>query len=481
MSLEKQGESRFKEFKTKFLEQLQWAPGRDQEQLIESLGEFMLSQALNPCLIVQGYAGTGKTSILSAFVKLLKAERVRTKLLAPTGRAAKVFSRFSGQEAVTIHKQIYRRKSRADLSSPLSLQPNLFKNTVFIVDEASMIGDYTMGADGSVNARNLLKDLVEYVFSGENCRLILVGDVGQLPPVGSDHSPALNPDYIHNYFPAIKPGYRSLKEVMRQSDGSGVLHNATLLRNTIGNDYPKLNIIGFNDIVRINGSELQETIESCYDQEGQEETIIVTRSNKRANAYNQQIRGRILWFEGELSVGDMLMVVKNNYFWIGEDSRLGFIANGEIVEVSRILKYEEFYGFRFAKVMVSFVDYDGIDEMEVIIHLEGLIVESTSLSGGRMRELFFEVEKDYFHITNKKKRYEAILGNAYFNALQVKYAYAVTCHKSQGGQWANVLVDTGYINEDMLGPEFYRWLYTALTRSTSKVYLVNFSDQYFDS
>ncbi len=460
-------------------ELLPWSPGEDQTHLIRALDNFVSQGAGKHVLLIQGYAGTGKTSVLSAFVKWLSHERIRVKLLAPTGRAAKVFSRKSGHDAFTIHKQIYRRRSKADVNSPISLQPNLYKHTVFIVDEASMIGDYTMGSDGSVNTRNLLEDLLEYVFSGENCRLILMGDMGQLPPVGSQDSPALNAGYLQYHFPTLSLASVTLKEVMRQSSESGILHNATRIRSLQTTGFPKLEVERFPDVMDLRGGELQENLESSFDQVGQEETIVITRSNKRANVFNQQVRSRILWFEEELCVGDTLMVVKNNYFWVGDDSRMGFIANGEMIRVRRILAYENFYGFRFARVLVQFVDYESTEDMEVIIHLNSLQSEGPALTRDQMKTLFFEVEKDYFHVMQKKKRYEAILGNRYFNALQVKYAYAVTCHKSQGGQWAHVYIDPGYLSEDHMGTEYNRWLYTAVTRATEKLFLVNFDRRFF--
>lgn len=429
--------------------------------------------------VLSGFAGTGKTSVLGAFVQALQEYKVKVKLLAPTGRAAKVFSLKSKADAFTIHKQIYRRKSKTDLGSPLSLQPNLFKNTVFIVDEASMIGDYSMQSDGSISSRNLLEDLFEYVYSGAGCKLILMGDEGQLPPVGSDHSPALNVDYLENHYPDINITFYKLTEVLRQAEDSEVLRNATLLRNTNWVDYPKFDLKKGGDLIRLNGMELQDELESSMNNYGVEDTILITRSNKRANEYNQQIRGRILWFEEKLCNGDCLMVVKNNYYWVGDDSNMGFIANGELFTIRRILKIEELYGFEFAKVIVNFVDYEEAGDVELIIHTESLMSEGPSLSRGRMKELFFEVEQDYVHIKIKKERYEAILKDPYFNALQVKYAYAVTCHKSQGGQWQNVFIDQGYISDEILGPDYYRWLYTALTRAVDKVYLLNFSDEFF--
>ena len=455
-------------------------PSESQVILFEELEEFARSKSDFPLFIISGYAGTGKTSVLGAYVRALKHYKVKTKLLAPTGRAAKVFSNKSNQDALTIHKQIYRRKSKVDITSGLDLQPNLYKNTMFFVDEASMIGEFTKTKEGGVSARNLLDDLLEYVFSGVNCKLVLLGDTGQLPPVGSDFSPALNEEYMRNHYPRMHLFSFQLKEVLRQSIDSEVLRNATLLRNTNWVDYPKFQLKPNTDLVRVDGVELQDYLESSYGNFGQEETILITRSNKQANKYNQHIRGRILWFEEMLSSGDCLMVVKNNYFWLGDDSKIGFISNGELIKLIRLQKVEEVHGFEFAHVIVQFVDYINVGEIELIIHTESLSVEGPSLSRERMRELFFSVERDYAHIRIKKDRYDAILKDKYFNALQVKYAYAVTCHKSQGGQWSDVYIDQGFINEDILNSDYYRWLYTALTRATNKVYLVNFADEFFE-
>jgi len=466
-------------FYATLIEHFGLTPTEGQKALFAELESFTRRKEGKQLLVIRGYAGTGKTSVLAAYVRALRSYGVKTKLLAPTGRAAKVFSNKSGEDAFTIHKQIYRRKSKVDITSGLSLQPNLNKNTVFVVDEASMIGDYSLLKDGQISPRNLLEDLFEFVFSGVNCRLILLGDDGQLPPVGSNHSPALNEEYLGNHFPTVQIQSFKLSEVLRQSFDSEILRNATLLRNTDWVDYPKFDLKDEGDLVRLGGFELQDDLETSYGRYGHEETIIITRSNKQANAYNQQIRGRILWFEEQLCSGESLMVVKNNYFWLGDESKVGFIANGEQIRVVRVMKTEEIYGFEFAHLIVTFVDYKDLGDVELIVLTEALTTDGPSLPRERMKELFYAVERDYTHIRNKKKRYEAILANPYFNALQVKYAYAVTCHKSQGGQWSDVYIDQGYINEEMLGADYYRWLYTALTRATNKAYLVNFADAFF--
>ena len=468
-------------FKTILLEKFSLQPTEDQSLLFDKLEDFLRRRDERVVFILKGYAGTGKTSVLGAFVQTLVHFKVKTKLLAPTGRAAKVLSKSAKRDAYTIHKEIYRRKSKSDLSSPIGLRPNLSKNTVFIVDESSMIGDFSMNNDGSIGSRNLLEDLVEYVFMAPGCKLILLGDEGQLPPVGSDYSPAMSLEYMQNHFSSIFFETFKLSEVLRQANDSEVLRNATLLRNTKWESYPKFSIQKQSDLIRITGDELQDYLESSMNQFGVDDTIVITRSNKRANAYNQQIRGRILWYEEELCAGDCLMVVKNNYYWQDDESKMGFIANGELLRIKRILKTEELYGFRFVRILGSFIDYEELGELELIIHTEALLVEAPSMPRARIKELFFAVEQDYVHIKNKKERYEAILKDPYFNALQVKYAYAVTCHKSQGGQWAHVYIDQGFVNDDVLGEDYYRWLYTALTRATEKVYLVNFANEFFES
>lgn len=461
------------------LEYFRFKPTEDQTDLFVGLEQFTRIHEGKQLFILRGYAGTGKTSAVAAYVKALEYFGVGTVLLAPTGRAAKVFAGKSGKDAFTIHKHIYRRKSKVDISAGMSLQPNLYKNTVFLVDEASMIGDYTLQKDGNISQRNLLEDLFEYVYHGQNCRLVLIGDDGQLPPVGSDYSPALSADYLKHHFPRLTITECQLNQVLRQAEDSEILHNATLLRSSKGSGYPQFELAQGGDLQRLSGYDFPEVLESSYNEVGADNTIIITRSNKQANEYNRQIRGRILWYEEVLCPSDILMVVKNNYYWIGDDSKMGFIANGEQLLLKRILKREEMYGFEFVRVSVQFVDYEEIGEVEVLLHTESLSCEGPALPRERMKELFYAIEADYLDIGNKKKRYEKILENPYFNALQVKYAYAVTCHKSQGGQWENVFIDQGYITQEMLTEDYYRWLYTALTRATKKAYLVNFSDQYF--
>jgi len=454
-------------------------PTDDQDVLIRMLVEFVASTEKNQLFLLKGYAGTGKTSILGTLVKVLSANKFKTRLLAPTGRAAKVLSLKSTKIAFTIHKQIYRRQATTDGSIRLDLSPNLFKNTLFIVDEASMIGDYSLQKEGNISQQNLLDDLIQYVYSGEGCKLILLGDEGQLPPVGCDHSPALNKQHLEFNYSQLTIIDFQLKEVLRQSTNSSILENATRLRDSIDGEFPQFKIEKHGDLIRLEGGELQDELESSMDNFGSDETIIITRSNKWANNYNNQIRSRILWYEDLVCNGDCLMIVKNNYFWLEEASTVGFIANGEIMKVKRVLKRESLYGFDFIKASMEFIDYPDEAEIEVILLPETLNSEGPNLSRDRMKELFFAIEKEYDYERNKRKRYDLIMKNPYFNALQVKYAYAITCHKSQGGQWACVFIDQGYITEEMMTSDYYRWLYTALTRATERVYLVNFSDDYF--
>lgn len=462
-------------FKHQLQQEFQFEFTSDQSNCVEQLEAFLKDSTPFGTFLLSGYAGTGKTSLLGAFIRTLAHYKLPTTLLAPTGKAAKVLSSKSNRRAFTIHKMIYRRKNKTDDFGTIQLAPNLQKNTIFIVDEASMIGDYTL-TEGNVNQRNLLEDLLEYVFNGVNCKLILLGDVGQLPPVGSTFSPALNQEYLENYYPRLHIYASKLSEVLRQQEDSDILSNATKLRK-IKNAFPKLTIHKGGDITLVNGTELQDVLDSSFSNFGTEDTILITRSNKRCNEYNRQIRARVFWYDEELCNGDSLMVVKNNYHWLKEEPEMGFVANGETMIVKRIQKNEFLYGFHFAKLQVIFPDYEHLGEQEVIVHVESLTSEGPALSRDRLKELFFEVEKDYLYEPNKKKRYDLILANPYFNALQVKYAYAVTCHKSQGGQWEHVFIDVGYLPEDIDKEEYNRWLYTALTRAKSKVYLVNFPEE----
>lgn len=459
---------------------LAFEPTSGQSSLIEGLSEFVTSDVQDDIMLIKGYAGTGKTTMINALTKTLSALKIRTILMAPTGRAAKVMAGYTGMPAFTIHKSIYRQKSATDGMGNFVLDKNLYKNTWFVVDEASMISN-EQGDSSVFGSGRLLEDLLEYVYSGENCRLILVGDTAQLPPVGLSISPALEATALKSHgFGVIE---FELKEVVRQAENSGVLNNATLIRKRIAGEndstgFFRFNLEPFSDVVKISGEDLIESISTCYDKYGLFETTIVTRSNKRANMYNKGIRGSILYKENEIEQGDLLMVVKNNYFWATEDIGLDFIANGDIAEVDRIYGYEELYGFRFANVNLRFVDYDDV-EVDCKIFLDTLSIESASFSYEQNREMYQQVAADYPEIRNKRQLWKKVKENPYFNALQVKFAYALTCHKAQGGQWKAVFIDHGYLVEDMLDKEYYRWLYTAFTRPTEKLFLVNFNRRFF--
>lgn len=465
------------EFLTLFQHHFVHQPNSEQAELMEHLCDFVLSTDKNRCFILKGYAGTGKTSILGALIKTQLHRKQKVVLMAPTGRAAKVLSQRSSTMASTIHKRIYFTDTSPDGGMRLKLAPNKAKNTLFIIDEASMIGDYSLQADGTVSS-NLLEDVFQYVFQGEQCKLILLGDEGQLPPVGSAESPALNPDYLNHHFPTIDFTLFGLLTVERQKNESGILENATRIRNAQRSlSLPKIQLNAFQDVLKVSGDELIEKIESAYAQVGLDEVMVVTRSNKRANLYNQHIRNRILFMEDELCGGDRLMVVKNNYFWLDPLSQAGFIANGDMLQVHRVRKMEHLYGFRFARLEVSLIDYPDLDRFETLVFIETLTQDEPNMNRERQKQLFFEIEKDFDHIHNKQKRYQEIMKSPYFNALQVKFAYAITCHKSQGGQWSTVFVDHGYLGEEKPDVSFLRWLYTAFTRATNQLYTVNLLDE----
>ena len=455
-------------------------PTPGQEALSLQLADFIAESELDAIFLLKGYAGTGKTTLLSSLVKTLTIYKFNSVLLAPTGRAAKVLSTYAGKNAYTIHKNIYRQQSSSDGTGRFVLNKNMCKDTFFIVDEASMISNST-GDTSIFGSGRLLEDLIEYVYSGSNCRLLLVGDTAQLPPVGLDVSPALSKQELEFYDRLVFE--YELTDVVRQDQKSGILFNATFIRNLItggGYDsgYFHLEYKPFDDVRRVSGADLIEEISTCYDRFGLIETIVVTRSNKRANKFNEGIRSSILYKEADISVGDLIMVVKNNYFWLEKNETIDFIANGDIAEIISIYKYEELYGFKFANVSLRLLDYPDI-EFDCKIILDTLAIESASLTGDQNRKLFDAVAEDYADITTKKKRWEKIKENPYFNALQVKFAYAVTCHKAQGGQWKAVFVDQGYLTEEMLNAEFLRWLYTAFTRPTERLYLVNFNKEFF--
>lgn len=454
-------------------------PTNDQVKAIEGLGEFLLSAHNREAFILRGYAGTGKTSLVGTLVRLLDSMEQKVILMSPTGRAAKVFSQHASHTAYTIHKKIYRQKVFNGEGGNYVLADNLHQHTLFIVDEASMIANE--GLSGNFGTGRLLDDLIEYVYSGQGCRLLLVGDTAQLPPIGEEESPALMPYAIEGY--GLTTIDLELNQVVRQLDGSGILWNATMLRQLIRNEtypiLPRVKFAGFPDICNLPGNELIEALEESYSKVGQDETMVICRSNKRANIYNNGIRARILYKEEELSGGDMMMVAKNNYFWANDYKETDFIANGDICIVRRVRHERELYGFRFADVTMCFPDYDDL-EMDATVLLDTLQSEAPALTHEQHEQLFNAIMEDYTDIPQKRERMKKLKTDPYFNALQVKYAYAVTCHKAQGGQWSHVYVDQGYITPEMMTPEYVRWLYTAFTRATEKLFLVNFPKEQSD-
>ncbi|HCN84731.1 MAG TPA: ATP-dependent endonuclease [Sphingobacteriaceae bacterium] len=452
-------------------------PTGQQEEVFSELERFLSVHDGDECFVLKGYAGTGKTTIIGTLVKILTEIHLKSVLLAPTGRAAKVISNYSGKKAFTIHKQIYRKKNAVTPDMSFILSQNISENTLFIVDEASMISN----DHGEFSRDSLLHDLVSYVYNGKNCKLMLVGDTAQLPPVGSEDSPALDNTLLKDVFALNLFGYE-MTDVVRQEKTSGILNNATRIRELIRNDavgFPKFNVKGFTDIYRMNGEKLTEGLQYAYDKFGIENTLVICRSNKSANNYNQQIRNRILYREEELNGGDYIMVVRNNYFWLQSDSNNAFIANGDIAHIRKVRNIEELYGFRFADVVLEFIDYPDEEPLCCKVLLDTLYMDSPSLSSPESKRLFEAIMEDYAHIDNKRMRFAELKTNPYFNALQIKFAFAVTCHKAQGGQWDAVFVDQGYLTEEMINSDFLRWLYTAVTRTTKELFLVNFSEQFF--
>ena len=452
-------------------------PTKEQDFVIKMLATFLLSPKSDLLFLLRGYAGTGKTSLVGALVKTLDMLKQKTILLAPTGRAAKVLSSYANHPAFTIHKKIYRQKSFADESASFSICDNLNKHTLFLVDEASMIANE--GLSGSMfGSGRLLDDLIQYVYSGEGCRLLILGDTAQLPPVGEEQSPALSAMMLAGY--GLEVMEANLTQVVRQAESSGILWNATALRKLLVQDecysLPKIRITGFPDVKVVPGNELMEALEACYDNDGLEETIVVCRSNKRANIYNNGIRSRILWREDELNNGDLLMIAKNNYYWTEQEKDMDFIANGELAVVQRVRRQSELYGFRFVDVTLTFPDQDNY-ELDANLLLDTLQSESPALTRADADRLFNAVLEDYADIPLKRERMKKMKADPYYNALQVKYAYAVTCHKAQGGQWKNVFIDQGYMSDEYLSPDYFRWLYTAFTRATGTLYLVNYPQE----
>ncbi len=451
-------------------------PTRGQALFFAKMDLFLLlNPESKPTFVLKGYAGTGKTSVISALVQILPRLSMKSLLLAPTGRAAKVMNNYSGRAAFTIHKIIYKPKSEdGSLGGGFLLQKNYYRDTVFIVDESSMLAD-----DGGISG-NLLGDLIRFVFSGKDNRLLLVGDTAQLPPVGSEYSPALEAGYLLRHF-RLEADQIELTEVMRQRLESGILYNATQLREQLKSDSPgiRLSTGQFRDIFKMTGERLEDGLRYAYGKFGTENTTVITRSNKSAVQYNLYIRRIIHFYEDEISTGDLLMIVKNNYTYMADSEKVNFLANGDMAEVMKIRSFEELYGLRFATLELRLLDYPDEPQFEAKVILDTLHSSSPSLSRDQYRELYKEVSEDYADIASKKERMELIRKDPYLNALQVKFAYALTCHKAQGGQWEAVFVDQGYLPEEKVDRDFTRWLYTALTRASEELYLVNFSPAFF--
>lgn len=487
-------------FKELILQNFGFPPTIQQSEVIDSLVDFILSTDADSVFILRGFAGTGKTSLVSALVKTMEQLEKDCMLMAPTGRAAKVFSLYADHPAFTIHKRIYRQKS-IDKDSIFSLNFNMRQNLLFICDEASMIANDEYSGGSMYGTGRLLDDMIHFVYGGKGCRLIIMGDTAQLPPVGDGESPALQDDVLKGY--GMNVVSHTLTEVVRQADSSGILWNATQLRKLMDTEdifsLPKIRFKGFPDVINISGNELIEVLEERYNRDGEDETIVVTRSNKRANIYNNGIRSQIMWKEEILEGKDMLMVAKNNYYWTekiekenienakaegkkteeAEAVPFDFIANGDTCVVRRVRHERQFYGFTFADAEIVFPDYDNYS-MEVTVLLDTLQAEAPALTKEQQDTLFNNIMEDYSFdpdLKTKTDKLKALKQDPYYNALQIKYAYAITCHKAQGGQWTNVFIDQGYMTEDMLGPDYFRWLYTAITRATKRVYFVNWSEE----
>ena len=449
----------------------------DQIKLITEVAGFLLNKDPHQLFILKGYAGTGKTTLIQSIIRSIVKYNRKSVLLAPTGRAAKVISSYTKRKAYTIHKHIYYPKVKSG-SLHFELQKNKASNTVYIVDEASMIGNQT---DSTFGGNDLLDDLIRFADQGMNCKVLLIGDVAQLPPVGLAVSPALVPEELKmRYFKEVFQV--ELKEVVRQAQESGILSNATALRQLLEHDqieYSPVFDLYPDVVVLAEKNDLEDALNSAYSDYSIEDSVVVLRSNKRANVYNQQIRNRILWYEDEITSGDHLMVVKNNYFALPKESKAGFIANGDQIVIKRILRIQERHGFRFAKVEVNLVDYSDEPEFETYLLLDAIYVDRPSMTYEDGNRLYKSVEREYAHIKTKYKRFQAIKADPYFNALQVKFAYAITCHKAQGGQWKNVFIEQGYLPDNTVDKEYLRWLYTAFTRAIDKVYLIGFKPNFF--
>jgi exodeoxyribonuclease-5 len=454
-------------------------PTPSQEKLVKALSRFVISNKPNCLLVVKGYAGTGKTTMVNSLVKTLDEIGLRHVLLAPTGRAAKVLGNYSGQRAFTIHKKIYFQNKTRDGKPFFAPAQNLHRNTVFVVDEASMIGwDTYTGPMGG----NLLLDLFEYVYNGQNCRLVLIGDGAQLPPVGSPLSPALDLKFLQSQF-TVTAASCELTDVMRQKDDSGILSLATAVRDAMSK--PPAESLPFvapptPDVKLINGMELQDHLEAAFASAGEEGAMLITRSNKRANLFNKEVRARVLFREDDINAGDLIMVVKNNYHWLGPESKAGFIANGDVLEVLRLGRRENRFGFNFVNATVRMIDYPDEPDTEVMLWLNAIDTEGPSMGAADQNTLYTGVLETYADLKTKEERRKALRTDPFYNALQIKFAYAVTCHKAQGGQWPVVFIDQGYMTDEMLDIEYLRWLYTAITRAREKLFLLNFSDAVFE-
>lgn len=457
----------------RILEAFGFPPTPSQQGCVEKLALFLSNREERRTFLLNGYAGTGKTSLMSAVVKVLNDLSVPVVLLAPTGRAAKVMSNYSNHPASSIHRYIYRQNGI--YAEDFEVGYNKLKNAVFIVDEASMISSFNDG--GIFGTGSLIDDLMDFVFQGDGCSLILVGDTAQLLPVGQDYSPALDSDFLRQYYLSLYS--HTLDDVVRQAQESGILYNATLLRNAMEQQAePRLNVKPFKDVVRLPGDELVDAIYSAYNEYGEDSVVIVTRSNKRATLYNRGIRNQVLQREEELSHGDRLMVTHNDYFWAEAYDGIDFIANGDMAEIVRLRKHYEIYGFHFVEATLQFSDYDM--DLDVMLLVDSLYADTSHDMGYLRQTLMSRVEEDYMHIPNKRQRYKEMRKDKFLNALNVKFAYAVTCHKAQGGQWDCVFVDSGIFSEEQPDASYWRWLYTAFTRAQQKVYLINFIDKLFE-
>ncbi len=469
-----------KNFYLELLKNFNFSPTSKQNRLLKLLSLFLFEEDKNAAFLLKGFAGTGKTTIVGLLVNNLKKIQMKSVLLAPTGRAAKVISGYAKRPAYTIHKKIYFPKTTNSGNLEFVMQKNKHTNTLFIVDEASMIPDAKQNSNLFATS-SLLNDLIEYVYSGKNCKLLLIGDTAQLPPIKLDLSPALDAEELrYTYDKTVTQ--LELTEVMRQHKESGILINATELRGFMQNTLAQFKFtLDYPDVYRLeDGYEVEDALVDTYNRYGYEDATFIVRSNKRANLYNQQIRQNIRGLESDISAGDFIMVVKNNYYWLDDKAEAGFIANGDICKILKVLKIKELYGFRFAEVELMMVDYPNMQPFETVVLLDTLISESPSLTYEESNKLYQAVKEDYKDIRPAYKQYLEIKKNIYFNALQIKYAYAITCHKSQGGQWSTVFIEQPYL-PDGVSVIYYRWLYTAITRAKENLYLIGFKDDFFTS